>query len=154
MKDGEIMVQEFINGAYKYTIASPVLIVSKVRLNGVDISKYLSNESKVAWYDVSKDSGRDTTTADGTMILNVIGTKWRLDLVSRPLTDDEVVDFYAEIIKKPSPIIVEFLNPFTKQWKTITCYRGDRLAQAMMPYETPTGIIELYNPATQAVIEM
>lgn len=154
MKDGEIMVQEFINGAYKYTIASPSLVLSKVRLNGVDISQYLSNQSQVAWYDVSKNSGRDTTTADGKMILNVISTKWRLDLVTRPLTDDEVVDFYAEIIRRPSPITVEFLNPFTKQWKTITCYRGDRIVQSMMPYETPTGVIELYNPASQAIIEM
>lgn len=148
------MVQEFINGAYKYTIASPSLVLSKVKLNGVDISKYLSNQSQVAWYDVSKNSGRDTTTADGKIILNVISTKWRLDLVSRPLTDDEVVDFYAEIIRRPSPITVEFLNPFTKQWKTITCYRGDRIVQSMMPYETPTGVIELYNPASQAIIEM
>lgn len=154
MKDGEIMVQEFINGAYKYTIASPSLVLSKVRLNGVDISQYLSNQSQVAWYDVSKNSGRDTTTADGKMILNVISTKWRLDLVTRPLTDDEVVDFFAEIIKKPSPITVQFLNPFTKQWKTITCYRGDRIAQSMMPYETPTGVIEFYNPVSQAIIEM
>ena len=148
------MISEFVNGAYKYTIASPSLVVSKVKLNGVDISKYLSNQTKVAWYDVSKNSGRDNTNADGTMVLNVISTKWRLDLVSRPLTDDEVVDFYAEIIKRPAPIQVEFLNPFTKQWKTITCYRGDRVAQAMLPYVTASGIVELYQPASQAVIEL
>lgn len=147
------MIKEFITGGYRYILSSPVLVVSKVKLNGVDISKYLSNETKIAWYDVSKNSGRDTTNADGTMILNVINTKWRIDLVSRPLTEDEVVDFYAEIIKSPT-ISVEFLNPFTKTWKTINCYRGDRVAQAMLPYMTSNGIIELYQPASQAVIEL
>lgn len=153
MKDGEIMIKEFTSNGYKYVLAGPVLIVSKVKLNGVDISKYLSNNTKISWYDVSKNSGRDVTNADGTMILNVINTKWRIDLVSRPLTDDEVVDFYAEIIKAPT-LSVDFLNPFTKQWQNITCYRGDRVAQSMLPYITQDGIVELYNPASQAVIEL
>lgn len=147
------MIKEFTNNGYRYVLSSPVLVISKVKLNGVDISKYLSNQSKVAWYDVSKNSGRDTTNADGTMVLNVINTKWRLDLVTRPLTEDEVVDFYAEIIKAPT-LGVDFLNPFTKKWKHINCYRGDRAAQAMLPYQTPDGLVELYNPASQAVIEL
>ena len=154
MKDGETMIKEFTANGNKYVLAGPVLVVSKVKLNGVDISKYLSNQTKISWYDVSKNSGRDVTNADGTMVLNVINTKWRIDLVSRPLTDDEVVDFYAEIIKRPAPISVDFLNPFTKQWQNITCYRGDRVAQSMLPYITQDGIVELYNPASQAVIEL
>ena len=148
------MIKEFTSNGYRYVLAGPVLVVSKVKLNGVDISKYLSNQTKISWYDVSKNSGRDVTNADGTMVLNVINTKWRIDLVSRPLTEDEVVDFYAEISKKPAPIEVDFLNPFTKQWQKISCYRGDRVAQAMLPYKTPDGLVELYNPATQAVIEL
>lgn len=153
MKDGEVMIKEFTNNGYRYVLVGPVLIISKVKLNGVDISKYLSNESKVSWYDVSKNSGRDVTNADGTMVLNVINTKWRLDLVTRPLTEDEVVDFYKEIIKSPT-IEVDFLNPFTKQWKHIHCYRGDRTAQPMMPKVTPDGLVEIYNGASQAIIEL
>ena len=153
MKDGETMIKEFINGSYRYVLSSPTLIISKVKINGVDISKYLSNQSKIGWYDVSKNSGRDVTNADGTMVLNVVSTKYRLDLATRPLTEDEVVDFYSEIIKAPT-MEVEFLNPFTKQWKTIQCYRGDRSAQSMLPYITPDGLIELYNPITQAIIEL
>lgn len=153
VKDGEIMIKEFTSNGYKYVLAGPVLVVSKVKLNSVDISKYLSNSTKISWYDVSKNSGRDVTNADGTMVLNVINTKWRIDLVSRPLTDDEIVDFYAEIIKAPT-LSVDFLNPFTKQWQNITCYRGDRVVQSMLPYQTPDGLIELYNPASQAVIEL
>lgn len=153
VKDGEIMIKEFTSNGYKYVLAGPVLVVSKVKLNSVDISKYLSNNTKISWYDASKNSGRDVTNADGTMVLNVINTKWRIDLVSRPLTDDEIVDFYAEIIKAPT-LSVDFLNPFTKQWQNITCYRGDRVVQSMLPYQTPDGLIELYNPASQAVIEL
>ena len=148
------MIKEFTANGYKYVLAGPVLVVSKVKLNGVDISKYLSNNTKISWYDVSKNSGRDVTNADGTMVLNVINTKWRIDLVSRPLTDDEIVDFYAEIIKKPAPISVDILKPIKKKWQNISCYRGDRLAQSMLPYITPDGIVELYNPASQAVIEL
>ena len=147
------MIKEFTANGYKYVLAGPVLVVSKVKLNGVDISKYLSNNTVISWYDVSKNSGRDVTNADGTMVLNVINIKWRIDLVSRPLTDDEIVDFYAEIIKAPT-LSVDFLNPFTKQWQNISCYRGDRTAQSMLPYITPDGIVELYNPASQAVIEL
>lgn len=153
MKDGEIMIKEFTANGYKYVLAGPVLVVSKVKLNSVDISKYLSNNTKISWYDVSKNSGRDVTNADGTMVLNVINTKWRIDLATRPLTEDEVVDFFAEIIKAPT-LSVDFLNPFTKQWQTISCYRGDRSVQPMLPYNTPDGLKELYNSVSQAIIEL
>ena len=148
------MIKEFTNGVYKYTIASPALVISKVKLNGVDISKYLSNQSKVAWYDVSKNSGRDVTNADGTMVLNVINEKYRLDLVTRPLLQDEVIDFFTEIRRRPAPIEVEFLSPFDGEWKTIQCYRGDREAQAMLPYEVDNTLVELYNSVSQAIIEL
>ena len=109
------MIKEFYNDSYRYILATPSLVLSKVKLNGVDISKFLSNESKVGWYDVSKNSGRDTSNADGTMILNVISNKYRLDLVTRPLTQYEVIEFFAEIIKSPT-LTVDFLNPFTGEW--------------------------------------
>ena len=91
------------------------------------------------------------------MILNVVSTKYRLDLVTRPLTSDEVVDFFSEIIKRPE-MKVEFLNPFTKTWKTIQCYRGDRAVQAYAPFpfmeDTKKVLIELFNPVSQALIEL
>ena len=158
MKDGEIMIQEFTNGIYKYTLAGPALVLSKVKLNGVDISKYLSNQSKIGWYDVSKNSGRDVTNADGTMVLNVIAEKYRLDLVTRPLTSDETVDFFAEIQRRPAPIEVEFLSPFDKEWHTIQCYRGDRGVQALLPYAMIENgndvLVEINSPVSQAVIEL
>lgn len=147
------MIKEFYNGTYKYTLASPSITISKIKLNGVDISKYLTNETKIGWYDVSKNSGRDVTNADGTMILNVIATKWRLDLVTRPLTEDELIDFFSQIIIAPT-ITVQFLNPFTKTWKTINCYRGDRQVQSMLAYNDNGSLVELYNGVSQAIIEL
>ena len=138
------MVQEFVNGGYRYTLASPVVVLSKVRLNGKDISKYLTDQTTVGWYDVSKNSGREVTNADGTMILNIIATKYRLDLATRPLTQDEFIDFFSEIIKSPR-LTVEFFNPFTGVWKTISCYRGDRKSQTLLPYKTSNGLVQLYN---------
>lgn len=151
------MIQEFNQGVYTYKLASPSLVLSKVKINNVDISKYLTNESQVGWYDISKDSGRDTTTADGKMILNVISTKYRLDLVTRQLTRDEIVDFFAQIRIRPT-MTVSFLNPFTNTWKTIQAYRGDRTAQAAYPVQVTEGnntaLVEMFNSVSQALIEL
>jgi len=152
-----MMIQEYTQGAYTYKLASPSLVLSKVKINNVDISKYLTNNSTVGWYDVSKDSGRDTTTADGKMILNVISQKYRLDLATRKLTRDEVVDFFAQIKLRPT-MSVSFLNPFTNTWKTITCYRGDRSVKASYPVKVMEGnteaLVEVFDEISQALIEL
>lgn len=79
MKDGEIMIKAFTSNGYKYVLAGPVLVVPKVKLNGVDISKYLSNNTKISWYDVSKNSGRDVTNADGIYTIGTVGQLLRLE---------------------------------------------------------------------------
>lgn len=101
-----------------------------VKINGQDISKYLAPNTSVGWYDVSIDSGR-TTNANGRMVLNVVSSKYRLDLATNYLTSSEFIDFYREIIKKPT-MTVEFYNPFTGGTETITAYRGDRTANPYM----------------------
>ena len=89
------------------------------------------------------------------MILNVISTKYRLDLVTRNLTRDEMVDFFAQIVIRPT-MEVKFLNPFTNTWKTINAYRGDRAAQPAYPMQMKEGnndvLIELFNPINNGVI--
>lgn len=151
------MIQEYTQGVYTYKLASPSMVLSKVKINNVDISKYLTNESTVGWYDVSKNSGRDTTTADGKMILNVISQKYRLDLVTRQLTRDEVVDFFAQIKIRPT-MTVQFLNPFTNTWKTISAYRGDRSVRATYPVKVTEGstekLVEIFDSISQAIIEL
>ena len=143
------MIETFTNGKYKYTLASPTVVLSRVKINGVDISKYLTDATTISWYDVSRNSGRETTTASGKMILNVISTKYRLDLQTRPLTSDEMIDFFAQIIKKPT-MSVQFLNPFTGSWKTISCYRGDRSAKTLLPYEKRGNLVELFEGVSKA----
>lgn len=120
-----------------------------VKINGKDISKYLAPSTSVGWYDVSKNSGRDVTNANGKMIYNVVSTKYRLDLVCRYLDNDEFIDFYSEIIKEPI-MEVEFYNPFTGENKTATVYRGDRGAKPYMPW----GAGFLFEGPTQALIEL
>lgn len=151
------MIQTFSNGVYTYTLNSPALVLSQVKINNVDISKYLTDQTQIGWYDVSKNSGRDTTTADGTMILNVISQKYRIDLVTRPLTSDETIDFFAQIKIAPT-MSVSFLNPFDGQWKTITCYRGDRTVQGLTTKIATEGqtqrIVKINNSVSQALIEL
>lgn len=151
------MIQTFSNNVYTYTLNSPSLVLSQVKINNVDISKYLSDESQVGWYDVSKNSGRDTTTADGKMILNIISQKYRLDLVTRPLTQDETIDFFAQIRIAPT-MTVSFLSPFDGLWKTITCYRGDRIVKGLLTKlvsENGTNrLVKINSAVSQALIEL
>ena len=151
------MIQEFVDGHYVYKLSSPAMVLSQVKINGVDISKYLSDNTRIGWYDVSKNSGRDTTTADGRMILNIISQKYRLDLATRPLTQDEQLDFFAQIRIRPI-MTVEFLSPFDGTWKTITCYRGDRSSQGMTTYKVYENgvpkLIRINAGVSQALIEL
>ena len=82
----------------------------------------------VSWYDVSRDSGRDTTTADGTMILNVISQKYRLDITTTYMTETQLQTFYTQISQAPT-MQVTFFNPYTGTNETKTMYRGDRTTQ-------------------------
>lgn len=151
------MIQTFSNGVYTYTLSSPSLVLSQVKINNVDISKYLTDQTQIGWYDVSKNSGRDTTTADGKMILNVISQKYRIDLVTRPLTADETKDFFAQIKIAPT-MSVSFLNPFSGQWTNITCYRGDRVVQGLTTQIVTQGqsqaIVKINNSVSQPLIEL
>ena len=151
------MIQTFSNNAYTYTLNTPALILSEVKINNVDISKYLSDQSQVGWYDVSKNSGRDTTTADGKMILNIISQKYRLDLVTRPLTQDETIDFFSQIRLSPT-MNVSFKSPFDGLWKNIVCYRGDRIVQGLLTKlvnENGTDkLVKINNSISQALIEL
>lgn len=146
------MIESFVNGSYHYKLKEPAQVISKVKLNGVDISKYLTDDSSVSWYDVSKDSGRNTA-ANGRMILNVIADKYRLDLATRPMTKDETIEFFTEIRRQPT-ISVQFESPFDGQWHTISCYRGDRNASTNHVEYVNGNAVEIYDPITIAIIEL
>lgn len=138
----------FISRGNLYTLNASAPI-AHVLINGQDVSDYLAVGTSIGWYDVSKDSGRDVTNANGKMILNVVATKYRLDLVCRHLDNQEFIDFYKEIKKAPT-MTVEFYNPFTGENQVIEAYRGDRGAKPYMPFN---GGFILEGP-TQALIEL
>lgn len=97
-----------------------------IKVNGVTLQNVATYQ--VGWYDVSRDSGRDTTTADGTMILNVISQKYRLDITTTYMSEAQLRTFYAQISQAPT-MQVTFFNPYTGTNITKTMYRGDRTTQ-------------------------
>ena len=128
--------ETFYSRGNKFNLVAGALS-QEVKINGKDISKYLAPSGcSVGWYDVSKNSGRETQNANGTMILNVVNTKYRLDIQTRYLSSSEMVDFYSEIFKAPK-MTVEF-------------YRGDRTAKPYMPYKDEY----LYEGNAIALIEL
>lgn len=104
---------------------------------------------QVGWYDVSKDSGRDTTTADGTMILNVISQKYRLDITTRYLSGTELNNFYTQIANAPT-MTVSFYDPYSASRITRTMYRGDRTSQ--LRFTNANGA--MFEPITIALIQL
>lgn len=118
-----------------------------IYVNNVKL-KYVANY-QVGWYDVSRDSGRDTTTADGTMILNVISQKYRLDITTRYLSDTELNDFYTQIKVAPT-MTVSFYDPYTATRVTKTMYRGDRISQIRWTESNSA----MFEPVTIALIQL
>lgn len=144
------MEQEFVDKFGRAWSLNASLNLTSIKINGKDISDYLAEGTQIGWYDVSKNSGRETQNANGDMVLNVINDKYRIDIQTRYLNSNEVIDFYSEIRKSPT-MYVEFLNPFDGQTKTIHAYRGDRSIRPKMPYKDG-GMI--YQGPTQALIEL
>ena len=119
-----------------------------IYVNGVALPHIQSYT--VGWYDVSKDSGRDTTTADGTMILNVISKKFRLDINSTYMKQSELETFFSQIKLGPT-MTVNFFNPYTGGRQTCTMYRGDRSVQ--LRYKI-NGQEAMWEPVAIALIEL
>lgn len=118
-----------------------------IYVNGTKLPYVASYQ--VGWYDVSRDSGRDTTTADGTMILNVISQKFRLDITTKYLTGAELNTFYSQIKNAPT-MTVSFYNPYTASRETKTMYRGDRTSQLRYT----KGNSSMFEPITIALIQL
>ncbi len=115
-----------------------------------DVSDYLSSDTKVNWYDVSKNSGREVSNANGDMILNVINDKWRIDIVTIPLKKSQYQDFFSEITPNPR-LYAKFKNPYTGQWKECLMYRGDRTSEEQWAITENNTV---YKGASLAIIEL
>ena len=115
-----------------------------------DVSDYLSNDTKVGWYDISKNSGREVSNANGDMILNVINDKWRIDIVTIPMKKNEFRDFFSEIVPNPR-LYAKFENPFTGEEMECLMYRGDRSSEEQWSI---TENNTLYKGVSLAIIEL
>lgn len=119
-----------------------------VYINNVPL-KYIASLT-VSWYDVSKNSGRDITNANGDMILNVINKKYRLDITTKHMTQSELQDFFSQI-KNNSTMTVNFFNTYTGGRQIASMYRGDRATT--LKWKLSNGST-LYDPVTIALIEL
>jgi len=95
---------------------------------------------------LSLESGRN---AKGFMHYNPIAEKYKIILHTKPLTYSEMIDFFSTIGLRE--LSVTYLNPFTGQSRTASCYRGDR-SVTMKWNRTDVGI--LYEPMDISLIEL
>lgn len=84
------------------------------------------------------------------MRYNPIAEKYKIILHTKPLTQEELTEFFSTI-KVLKELTVYYFNPFTGEFKTSKCYRGDR--KITMKWDRKDRGI-LYNPTDISLIEL
>ena len=115
-----------------------------IKVDGKEI-EYLAGY-EVEEYDLSKDAGRN---AKGKMRLAYIATKYKIIFKTRYIHQKELEKIYNNLPMKE--LTVEFFNPYTGDFQTIQCYRGDR--KVSMKWDRQY-IGKLYEPVSQSLIEL
>lgn len=115
-----------------------------IKVDGQEI-EYLAGY-EVEEYDLSKDAGRN---AKGTMRLAYIATKYKIIFKTRYIHQKELQKIYEKLPRRQ--LSVEFFNPYTGQYQTIQCYRGDRAVN--MKWDRKY-LGKLYEPVSQSLIEL
>ena len=81
---------------------------------------------------------------------NPVNEKYKIILHTPPMTQEQALTFY-NVIKVLKTYSVRYFNPFTGQYRTATCYRGDR--KITMKWDrTDRGI--LYEATEVSLIEL
>lgn len=83
------------------------------------------------------------------MRLSYIADKYKIILKTTPLLQPQLTEFYEHIPRRA--ITINFFNPFSGQWKTIQCYRGDRKVSMLFDFD---GFGKLYDEVSQSFIEL
>lgn len=83
------------------------------------------------------------------MHLSYIADKYKIILHTTPVFQQELTEFYSHIPMRA--INVRFFNPFTGQWHTAECYRGDRKVGMLFDFD---GVGKLYDEVNQSLIEL
>ena len=89
------------------------------KINGEDFSHLVSGMKVGRETLVSDNSGRN---AAGDTVIDVVNTKYKLYITLRHTTQEEMDSFLNAIMDYV--VEVEFLNPMTSDWETITTYTG------------------------------
>lgn len=89
------------------------------RVNGYDVTNLMGYD--VEEYDLSYDAGRQ---ANGVMRLNYVRTCYKIILKFQPMFKSQAVAFFSHLPR--TAFDVYFFNPYTGNYQTISCYRGDR----------------------------
>ncbi len=84
------------------------------------------------------------------MHYNPVAEKYKVILHTRPMSGEELVDFFSTI-KVLKTLSVRFFNPYTGEIEIRECYRGDRKT-TMKWNRTDKGI--LYNSTDISLIEL
>lgn len=115
------------------------------KINDTDFSSIVSG-LKVGYETlVSDNSGRN---AAGDTVIDVINRKIKLYVNIRHTTDEEMANFLAAI--EDYVVEVSFLNPTTKELKTITTYTGTPEPE----YYTIQPTLTIYKPMSLNFIEL
>lgn len=84
------------------------------------------------------------------MHYNPIAEKYKIILHTKPLTGEEMVEFFSTI-KYLKELNVVFFNPYTGTTASASCYRGDR--KVTMKWDTTDKGI-MYNSIDISLIEL
>lgn len=83
------------------------------------------------------------------MRLSYIADKYKIILKTTPVLQPQLTEFYSHIPRRA--ITVRFFNPFTGEYKTIECYRGDRKVSMLFDFDC---VGKLYDEVSQSLIEL
>lgn len=118
------------------------------KIDNTDITDYLAEDGyDVEWYDLSYDAGRQ---ANGQMHMNIVATKYKIILHTKSLSQTQFQTFFTKI-RANSTYSVNYFNPYTGEYRTATCYRGDRKTTVKWD-RTDVGM--LLNPTDISLIEL
>ena len=83
------------------------------------------------------------------MHLNYIATKYKITLKTTPALQAQLTEFYSHIPRRA--ISVKFFNPYTGNYQTISCYRGDRKVSMLGDW---SGFGKIYDESELSLIEL
>ena len=89
-----------------------------IKINGVEMP------SPTGFIPMIMDITKAERNSQGKMFIELIATKYKLDVSWGVLTQEEITVLLTAI--KPVSFTVTFLDPESGTDKTITCYKGDR----------------------------